>query len=263
MNFDLLVEKFIFEAKADRPSSNLPPDDELLKAWGIHPYLGYLSRYYNVNKTALRKKLESFGITNFGDTSHISIKNVQLPPLPAHETKPVETSGRGAPKSNLGVTDEELIELYKKLKTTTAVAKEIGKPQPTVYRRIKQLGIKQEGQLGAPRKPLGGKTDEELLAMAKRLSPQDSVNNMARRLNVSYPTLYNRLKMLGYISPLHKQEKTKIPNLPVSDEDFISLYNNAGGSIAELTKRLYPSQNRKQYIIINKIKELKDQGKIQ
>lgn len=264
MNFDLLVEKYIKEAKADRPASNLPSDEILLKAWEAHPSLSYLSRYYNVNTQALRDKLTELGITDFKGTSSLTtLKKVKLPPLPAYEIKPVELGPRGAPRSDLGVTDEELIELYKKLRSTAAVAREISKPQPTVYRRIKLLGQKVEGPLGAKRRMLGGKTDEELLKMAKSLSQYDSINNMAKRLKIPTPTLYNRLKILGYISPLHKQRYTRIPPIPISDEDFVSLYNNAGGSVNEITKKLFPGEERKQYIIVNKIKELKKQGKIQ
>lgn len=251
VNFDLLVENFIKEAR-----NNLPSDEELLKAWEAHPSIGYLSRYYNTPFKAVKKKLIELGITEFKGSTSPQLSGIKLPPLPAHEPKIIPPSNKGAPRSDLGVSDEELIDLFKKLRTTTAVARAIGKPQPTVYRRIKQLGQKIEGPLGKNRGMLGGKTDEELLAMAKKLHPSDSLRNMANRLGVPQPTLYNRLKMLGYISPLHKHRGTKIPNVPMSDEDLKSLFKNTGGSIAEITKRVFPGKQRMQYAVINKLKEL-------
>lgn len=256
MNFDLLVEKYLTEGKFRRVAANMPPDDVLLKAWEAAPYINYLARYYQVNKNILKNKLQQLGITDFSAGGGVSIKDIKLPPLPAYEPIPVPPSNKGAPRSDLGVTDEELIELYKKLRTATAVARELGKPQPTVYRRIKQLGQVIEGPLGRNRSMLGGKTDEELLRMAKNLHPNDSLRNMAKRLGVPQPTLYNRLKKLGYISPLHKQAGTKIPSIPISDEDLKSMYNNTGGSIAEITRNLFPGKERMQYVVINKLKEL-------
>jgi hypothetical protein len=253
VNFDVLVEKLITEAKE---RINTPSDEELLKAWNAHPSIGYLSRYYNAPFEFLKSKLKELGITEFENPRGPVRRDIKLPPLPAYKPTPIPPSDKGAPRSDLGVTDEELIELYKKLRTTTAVAKAIGKPQPTVYRRIKQLGQKIEGALGRSRGVLGGKSDEELLTMAKNLHPSDSLRNMAKRLGVPQPTLYNRLKKLGYISPLHKHVGTKIPNVPISDEDLKSLYNNTGGSVAEITRRLFPGKERMQYVVINKLKQL-------
>ena len=244
MNFDDLANKLILEARKQRPS-----DELILKTYKERPNISYVSKILGAGKTYIRKKLEELGVSVSLNVPKKNFDGGELN-LPVFQPKPRVKQKEGVPLADLGISDEELLNLYKQHKNVSAVARIIGKPQPTVYRRIKKvLGQPIESSFIPVRSKLGGKTDEELLNLANKY---DSIRNLATRLNVPQPTLYNRLRNLGFVS---KRKHEGTGEFPISDADLVELYKHLN-SITAVTERIFPGKGRMKKRVEAKLKQL-------
>ena len=132
MIFDDLANKLILEAKKQMPS-----DEMFLKAYQERPNAAYIGRLFGLHPQTVIKKLKSLGVT-IRQSPPKKFEGGEIG-LPEFQPSPRVKSGEGAPLSDLGVSDEELLNLYKQHKNVSAVARAINRPQPTVYRRIKKV----------------------------------------------------------------------------------------------------------------------------
>lgn len=243
MKFDELVNNLILEARKEKPS-----DEVLIKAYQERPNLAYVARLLGIDNRTVKSRLKNLGIEIVQPVRKADFTGEIG--LPEFQPTPRQRGHIGAQLSDLGVSDEELLRLYKLHKNVSAVARAINKPQPTVYRRIKKvLGQPIETSFKPARTKLGGKTDEELLELAKKY---DTIRNLAMRLKVPQPTLYNRLRNLGFVS---KRKHEGTGEFPISDQDLIELYKHLN-SISAVTERIFPGKNRMKKQVAAKLKQL-------